>query len=259
MDVGEVFTLGFPKHTYVTRENTRATNEVPRVLETGSPIQLVGPEGVGKTSLVLHYVDRPVLTVPGSTVEENNDIAWQLFDQLLGMQASGTFTLPINESDRDEMAIKEKRWVVDDALESGEVVLLFDDFHLLPDGVQVYAAQRLKAHFERGVSIFITVEEGHRGDLFRANGDLVGRVRSIDVPKWTGNNLSKIATKGFDVLNVTVPDDTVSRLVEMADGSPRKMQRLCLVLCEGLGIREPNSDQRSLDVPEAVFEELAEE
>lgn len=118
--------------------------------------------------------------------------------------------------------------VVKDVFRAGEVAVLYDDFHAILDDLQVYVANPVKAQFDRGVDIFVTSTQSGRGDLTLADGDLSGRVCSVDVPTWTTRDLELIGRNGFDMLDASVDEGTITSVAERADGSPTEMHRLCL-------------------------------
>lgn len=60
-------------------------------------------------------------------------------------------------------------------------VLLLDDFHYMPRDIQVDAAKSLKEAARLGIKV-CTAAVRHRGDvLVRANPELRGRVRAVDL------------------------------------------------------------------------------
>lgn len=62
-----------------------------------------------------------------------------------------------------------------------ETLVFYDGFGELPSDVQVTAAQRIKGQFEYATPVVVHSNQESRGDLTLRNGDLVGRVRSIDL------------------------------------------------------------------------------
>ena len=61
------------------------------------------------------------------------------------------------------------------------MLVFYDGFGELPSDVQVTAAQRIKGQFEYGTRVVVHSDGDSRGDLTLRNGDLVGRVRSVDL------------------------------------------------------------------------------
>ncbi|EMA42001.1 hypothetical protein [Halococcus hamelinensis] len=62
-----------------------------------------------------------------------------------------------------------------------ETLVFYDGFGELPSDVQVTAAQRVKGQFEYRTPVVVRSSEEARDDLTLRNGDLVGRVRSVDL------------------------------------------------------------------------------
>jgi hypothetical protein len=102
----------------------------------------------------------------------------------------------------------------------------------------------------------------HRGDdLVRANPELRGRVRAIDLQYWSDGDLRSIATSGFAELNVDVAQSVLSKLVSESAGSPQLMQLLCLNACFVFGYRDKQVDavtvRASQDQIDAVFDQAS--
>ncbi|UZJ24018.1 hypothetical protein RHODO2019_12610 [Rhodococcus antarcticus] len=85
-------------------------------------------------------------------------------------------------------------------------------------------------------------------DLLQVEGELTGRVRGLQVEEWSDLELLRIATQGFEVLNLKDSEGALaSKLVEQSFGSPLIMQELCSELCEYNGI------EKQVDGPELIL------
>jgi hypothetical protein len=121
---------------------------------------------------------------------------------------------------------------------NSDFVILIDDFHYMHRSVQTEVAKALKEAVRLGVKI-VTASVSHRGDdVVRANPELRGRVRSIDLGYWSEPELQQIADVGFTALNATVETSAVKRFTEESAGSPQLMQSICLQACFVLQLRQ---------------------
>jgi len=228
----DVFTPGrYPRANFITREEFQPGESIQWTLKSGAAIQLTGPPDSGRTCFTEHLAaGQPLLTVRGSDIDEHDDVARHLFDGLVGedstlppaLRPSADRIREVRDQPRDQLR------VVDRALDTGEIAVLYDDFDAISKEIQSYVAQLLKGQYERGVNLFVTSTPAGSDELFIANGDLRGRVRTVDVPAWDAAALSAIARNGFDLLDVDIDEETIERFVTQADGSPTEMHRLCL-------------------------------
>jgi hypothetical protein len=125
-----------------------------------------------------------------------------------------------------------------EALAGTERVVLVDDFHYMTRDVQGEVAKQLKEAARREVKI-VTAAVPHRADdVVRANPELRGRVAAVDVGYWRTEDLARIASSGFDALNVAIDEASAARLAVEAAGSPQLMQALCLYACFVVGCTE---------------------
>ncbi len=129
----------------------------------------------------------------------------------------------------------------------------------MPRDVQAETAKSLKEAVRLGVKV-CTAAVVHRGDdLVRANPELRGRVRAIDLEYWKSNELRKIATVGFDALNMDVDAGLIDQLVGEAAGSPQLMQLLCLQACFVLDGRVKPILRRRVEVSKGQRQSILEQ
>jgi hypothetical protein len=272
----EVFTPGsFPVHTYVERSGERLEQSLRDAIDTpGQLVSLVGPSKSGKTVLVEKVVGRDqLITITGAGITAADDIWTRVLDWMdtpesqsdirstgttlsAGVGTSGSSSLlgfakaggELNADaeltrERGVSVVRNRRGLpqVVDEIGNSAYVVLVDDFHYMPRDVQSEAAKTLKEAVRLGVKV-CTAAVRHRGDdLVRANPELRGRVRSIDLEYWRNPDLRQIATAGCAALNLTIDDVAVDKLVLESAGSPQLMQLLCLNVCFVLGHREKSS------------------
>jgi hypothetical protein len=279
----EVFTPGaFPSKTYVERSGEALEQSLRDAIDTpGLVVSLIGPSKSGKTVLVEKVIGRDALiTVTGVGITSPDDIWSRALDWMrapastektsstsgslsLGGSAKAQAGLPLvgkveaegtadaeigHERGKSSTFERGGLTQVVDTIAGSEYAVLVDDFHYMPREVQLEVAKSLKEAVRLRVKI-CTAAVVHRGDdLVRANPELRGRVRAIDLKYWTAADLRQIGAVGFDALNVEVSTHLIDDLVLEAAGSPQLMQLLCLQACYVLGVRERALTRRQLEV-----------
>ena len=104
--------------------------------------------------------------------------------------------------------------------------------------VQVEVAKSLKEAVRLDIKV-VCASVSHPGDdVVRANPELRGRVKAIDISYWRPDELNEIAKRGFEALNAEIRGDLIARFVSEAAGSPQLMQSMCLQARYVLGARE---------------------
>lgn len=117
--------------------------KIERALKTGAVIQIVGDSESAVDSLVSQVANgREIENVECHTLDVDN---------------------------------------LNDARKRDNRIVHYQGFGALAHGDQSTVAQRIKAQFERGVSVVVSVSEEHHGALTLANGDLTGRVYTTEV------------------------------------------------------------------------------
>ena len=268
----EVFTPGsFPAHTYVERSGEKLENALRDAIDTsGQVVSLNGPSKSGKTVLVEKVVGQDeLITVTGAGMRSPEDIWNRALDwmgapttQTKGSntsasveaeaggtvstsafgfaKASGEAKTGVGLGHERSKSVGFQRSGLEQIVKEisgSDFVILVDDFHYMPREVQSEAAKSLKEAVRRGVKI-CTAAVRHRGDdLVRANPELRGRVRSIDLKYWDSNEL-----------NLSVDTDTLEKLAVEAAGSPHLMQLPCLNTCFVLDVRQKQRGLRNVTV-----------
>jgi hypothetical protein len=296
LKASEVFTPGsFPAHTYVERSGERLEEALRDAIDTpGQVVSLVGPSKSGKTVLVEKVVGRDsLITVTGAGIQSPDDIWTRVLDwmeaptthskgsttsgkvgaeagvtgsaSLLGLaKATGEVKGDIEVGHEREKSTSFDRTGLPQIVKEisgSDFVVLVDDFHYMPRPVQSEAAKSLKEAVRLGVKL-CTAAVRHRGDdLVRANPELRGRVRAIDLEYWGSADLKRIATAGFAKLNLDVDSDSVDKLVMEAAGSPQLMQLLCLNTCFVLDVRAKVNSLKNVTITsdqlKAILEQVS--
>lgn len=290
----QVFTPGaFPQHTYVERTGEGLETQLRDAVDTpGLLTSLVGPSKAGKTVLVEKVVGRDLLiTVTGAGVRSSEDV-WDRVLDWMGAPASDTASsttgaavaagvsatggasalgfaraeatakgeVEISHA-REKAETHERRGLqqVVKEIANSEYVVLVDDFHYMPRDVQVETAKALKEAVRLGIKI-CTASVIHRGDdVVRANPELRGRVRAVDLRYWAPDDLKKIAAAGFDLLNADIDPNLVRRFVLECAGSPQLMQSLCLNACFVYGLRERSPNRVAIRLDEEKLRSVLEQ
>ena len=146
-----------------------------------------------------------------------------------------------------------------DEIANSDFVVLLDDFHYMDRAVQESAAKAIKEAVRLGIKV-CTAAVWHRGDdVVRANPELRGRVRSIDLSYWKPAELRLIAEEGFNALNVKIPESILEKLTIEAAGSPQLMQQICLQTCFFIGARERQVVPRRFDLSDDQCKDILEQ
>ncbi|WP_312298587.1 hypothetical protein [Chryseobacterium sp.] len=110
--------------------------------------------------------------------------------------------------------------------------IVIEDFHYLKDETQVDFAIELKAFHENSNLTFIIVgvwlEENR---LIALNGDLSGRIKSVNADEWTDENLEELIGTGESLLKIQIPDEAKRHLIEKSLNNVYIVQEVCYELC----------------------------
>jgi hypothetical protein len=269
----DVFTPGtYPVHNYVERSQQGLEQALRDALDTpGQLVSLAGPSKSGKTVLVERVVSRDLLIpISGASIEKPQELWTRVLDWMdtpetvitsrsnaatagAEIESNGSIGLPLlgkaevgisghldGTITTTASAERSRRGLEQVIAEIGnsDFVLFLDDFHYMPRDIQADVAKALKDGVRRGVKT-ITAAVSHRGDdVLRANPELRGRVRAIDLQYWNKDELAEIAKVGFGALNARASDDLVRIFTTESAGSPQLMQSLCLQTCFVLNLRQ---------------------
>jgi hypothetical protein len=134
--------------------------------------------------------------------------------------------------------------------------IVLEDFHYLPEETQTGFAFALKTVHETSKITFIVVavwREENR--LIVYNGDLAGRVISVDADAWSANDLRKVVATGEDLLNVRFPEKFISDLIVLSLSNVYVVQDVCYRACKNAGVSSTSAVLVSLpqDLDAGVF------
>lgn len=143
-------------------------------------------------------------------------------------------------------------------------LIVLEDFHYLPQEAQEQFSFALKTVHEASRITFIIVavwREENR--LIVYNGDLAGRVISVDADAWTPADLGKVIEAGEALLNVEFPLAFKANLIVDSLGSVYVVQESCYKACKMYGVHSTGSKlfqfPETLDARQLVGEVIQEQ
>lgn len=233
----------FPEYTYVSRNyvNTGISYELrlKQALRTAGCLTLIiGPSKMGKTILCEQVIGLDnIVEISGADFNENVDF-WAIIAAKVGLPHMGEITTERSaargnnkESDsKSEKYVLSKDKVIQYYIEN-EKVLVIDDFHYASPEMQMKMAQQLKDAIRRELKVVVVSLPHRADDAIRQNADLSGRLSLINIETWKGEDLKKIALKGFEKLNIKIENFIAEKLAVECLTSPQLMQYICLSIC----------------------------
>ncbi len=289
----DVFTPSeFPLHTYVSRDDFRLEQRLQDALETpGELVSVSGPSKSGKTVLIERVAGDDLIPISGAGIKSADQLWNRILDWMDVPVSTGRVTthsggakiatgvkgeagLPYvakgniegstafeGSASRANSVTRERRGMtqVIEEVAGTSFVVLIDDFHYIDRSIQSEVAREIKAAAAAGVKI-CTASVPHRADdVVRGNPELRGRVRAVDIDYWHKDELRRIASIGFDLLNLQVNVDALSRYICECSGSPQLMQALCLQTCFESGVRSTSDFLDNLPMDSAFVLRVLEE
>ncbi len=110
--------------------------------------------------------------------------------------------------------------------------IVLEDFHYLPTPTQIGFSVGLKAFHEASKFTFILIGVWlDENRLIVYNGDLSGRIVSIDADNWSEDELRLVIEAGAKLLNVRFEESFKSVLVGKCQGSVYIVQEACRLAC----------------------------
>jgi len=110
--------------------------------------------------------------------------------------------------------------------------IVLEDFHYLPYETQRDFCIALKAFHEQSTLIFIIVGVWlDENRLIYYNGDLTGRVVSINADKWCSDELEEVISIGAAHLNISFSTEYTKRLIQNSFQNVFIVQEVCRDVC----------------------------
>jgi len=121
--------------------------------------------------------------------------------------------------------------------------IVLEDFHYLPDETQAEFAVALKTFHEASGLVFMIIGVWlDENRLIQHNGDLAGRVMTINADQWTASELRQVVHEGERLLNIQFSKQFVDDLIDLSFDSVWVIQEVCYLACRAEGIDEEQED-----------------
>ncbi|MEY8199039.1 MAG: hypothetical protein RPS47_07355 [Colwellia sp.] len=115
--------------------------------------------------------------------------------------------------------------------------IVIEDFHYLPEETQIDFSIALKAFHESSEICFIIVGVWLEEDRLTVhNGDLTGRVISINADLWTEKDLDELFFNSEALLNISFTEPFKKGIKQSCNGSIFLVQQLCHKACKEIDI-----------------------
>ena len=128
-----------------------------------------------------------------------------------------------------------------------EKYVVIEDFHYLDEDVQRAFSVDLKVFHEISNLVFIIVGvwlESSRLTLY--NGDLSGRLATINADEWSSIELQNVIKVGERILNITFSDEVQAAIVDGCQGNVGLLQEICYRICEKYSVWSWQDSERCI-------------
>ncbi|NEW75059.1 ATP-binding protein [Streptomyces rhizosphaericus] len=279
--VGQVFVAGGPPTiTYNPRSELNLEDQILDYLDEGHRILSVsGSTKTGKTVLVRRIIPpNDGIWLSGGAISSSEQF-WESIAEHLGLftaiertsdskdeiwrTVAGQANIGIAKGGIDKKEItgstsgekvtraRNVPTQVREVLRGGLTPLVIDDFHYMPQDVQLEIVRSLKDLVFDGLRVIVIAVPHRAYDVVRVEREMTGRVQQVSVGFWNEDELAGIAHKGFDALKLVDKDGTlITRLAKESFASPHLMQDFCLQLCKANGYRKAQDEYRQLLAPD---------
>jgi hypothetical protein len=122
--------------------------------------------------------------------------------------------------------------------------VVLEDFHYLPQETQEQFAFALKTiHETSNITFIIVAVWREENRLIVYNGDLAGRVISVDADAWSREDLMKVFEEGEKLLHIRFPNHFKEALILQSLNSVYIVQDCCYKACREHGIVETMNEE----------------
>ena len=173
-----------------------------------------------------------------------------------------------SQEEKQETLEKEKKTIELDIEDVNDIIqslnslefdkyIVLEDFHYLPTDTQNNFSFALKAFHESSNFKFIIIgvwlEENR---LIVQNGDLVGRVISVNADEWKTEELVEVVNGGAKLLNIKFSNNFTDTLISECYDSVYIVQEVCNSACKSQNIKETQKELKeignNIDVPNLI-------
>ncbi|HEJ7969901.1 TPA: hypothetical protein SMI17_003514 [Serratia marcescens] len=142
-----------------------------------------------------------------------------------------------------------------------EKFIILEDFHYLPLQTQKDFSISLKAYHELSKVCFIIIGVWLENDRITSdNGDLTGRITSINADLWKDKDIQNLFIKSESLLNIQFDDKFKRNLISKSNGNIFLVQKICLKACHLSDVhfiqREPKIVGENISIDDEIKEEL---
>lgn len=146
-----------------------------------------------------------------------------------------------------------------DTLVGNNIALVIDDFHYIDEKTRADVIKSLKGAIFKGLKVVLLSTPHRAFEAIKAESEITGRFKHVEVPPWSVEDLTIIAQIGFQALNIDDNNSLIKHLAAESEGSPLLMQRFCWNICYDQQITQtcPNLTKlKNIDI-DGLFNEVA--
>lgn len=282
--VTDVFVAGRePKLTYNPRVAKGTEQELENYLaDTGKALTIDGPTKSGKTTLVERRLPDGVadaIWIHGQDIQSMDDFWSRIISALrlsndyaeatthirdsgaedatsvgIPKVASYTYIESSKDSSSRTRTIKTSEPIEEVARLGLKQLgrprtIVIDDFHYVAEAVRLPLARAIKT-LVRVTHVILIAVPYEAFELVRREKEMQFRVWRLEVPAWDTEELARIATEGFRLLNLEDSGEAVAAaLAQWSYGSPFITQQLALDLVRRMEISETVRPPRRVELP----------
>lgn len=269
-----------PPDTYIPQNSGQYETELKQgILEEGTLCLVTGSSKTGKTSLyrrVLDQLGRTPIRVScnaslkpeefwshplerldfsrlksketgstitlGGTTSGSGSLGWEWLGKITATVTATASKADAEKEVKEAILAKPSPSHLIPLLKQSNAVLVVEDFHYLTEETQREIFQQWKLFTDNEISVIVVGTTHHGVDLANANADLVGRIRHIELGRWSDSDLQSIALRGLKKLSVVGPSEIASLISKESAGLPILVQQACAQLFHDRNLQEWNSE-----------------